>query len=372
MQIGPYCVEGVLGRGSTAIVYRVRDPKLERAAALKLLFEEIDDEASARFLIEGQAAARISHENVVRVYGAGTHDGRPYIIEELVEGQPLSELLALRGKLSPEAVIEIGVQVARGLAAASAAGVIHRDVKPHNILVSDDGRVKLADFGTARIAQAPSALTEDGSTIGTPHYMSPEQCRAEVLDARSDQYSLGVTLFHLLTGVLPFDAENALAVLLQHSNLPAPHVLDLEPECPRVLARAIGRMLRKKPADRFADFEEVAAALEADELLEEPPVVEPAIPEPRRWPMVLLSAAISLGSILLFSEWPEPTRPERRSFAAPLSKPNLPPPPASFAPLSEPQPLSPVPRILSVTNPEPIAAPSPPLGDDGIELWIEE
>lgn len=273
--INGYRVDGVLGQGGTGIVLRVYDEALDRPMALKLLADELDDDARARFMIEARAAGRIIHPNVVQVYAVGSFEGRIFITQELVEGHALSSLLEARGQLSARAVIDIGVQVARGLSRAAEVGVVHRDVKPHNLLVTDDGTVKLADFGLAKLLHAPSPLTDSGTTVGTPHYMSPEQGLAQELDPRSDQYSLGATLYHLVAGRAPFDAENAVALLLKHVQEPLVPLAKVAPDCPPLLAAAIERMLEKKKESRFDQFEDVIAALEdaADALFED---AEPA------------------------------------------------------------------------------------------------
>jgi serine/threonine-protein kinase len=264
--ISGYRVDGVLGRGGSGLVLRVWDEALERPLALKLLTDDFDEEARARFMVEARAAGRIVHANVVQVYSVGVYEGRAYIIQELVEGHPLSSLLEVRGRLSPQAVIDIGVQAAKGLARASEVGVLHRDVKPQNLLVTDEGLVKLADFGLAKLLHSPSALTNTGTTLGTPHYMSPEQGLAQDLDARSDQYSLGATLYHLLTGRAPFDSDNALALLLKHVQEPLVPIREVEPSCPAALAEVVQRMLSKNRADRFESFDLVMEALESIDL----------------------------------------------------------------------------------------------------------
>ncbi len=234
-----------------------------RSIALKLLTDDLDEDARARFSIEARAAARIVHPNVVQVFAVGSHQGRAFITQELVDGYPLSLLLEAKGRLSPEAVVDVAIQVASGLARAAEVGVLHRDVKPQNLLITEEGLVKLADFGIAKILNAPSELTESGTTLGTPHYMSPEQGQGLELDPRSDQYSLGATLYHLLCGQPPFDDENALALLMKQREAPLPPVRSLAPDCPEALSEIVERMLAKDPALRFPRFEAVLDALEA-------------------------------------------------------------------------------------------------------------
>lgn len=261
--IGGYRVEGILGRGASGLVLRVRDETLDRPLALKLLTDDVDAEARRRFLVEAKAAARIAHPNVVQVYSVGEHDGRAFITQELVDGYPLSSLLEVRGRIAPSAAVDIGLQVAEGLRRASEVGVLHRDVKPQNLLVTDEGTVKLADFGVAKLLDAPTVLTDDGTTVGTPHYMSPEQGQGRALDARSDQYALGATLYHLLTGAPPFDAENVLSLLMKHVQEPLRPIRGQVPDCPEPIALVIERMLAKAPEQRYASFEEVIQALES-------------------------------------------------------------------------------------------------------------
>ena len=260
--IGGFRVIAPLGRGADGVVYHVHDDALDRAAALKLLCDAHDDEARARFMVEARAAGRIIHPNIVQVFAVGEHEGRAFIVQELVDGCPLSELLEVRGRLSASSVIDVAVQVAAALARTSANDILHRDVKPQNILVAGDGQVKLADFGLAKILDRPSTLTARGTALGTPHYMSPEQGVAGPVDPRSDQYALGATLYHLLSGRPPFDADDVLALLAEHRDKPLPPLGDTAPDCPAPVAAVVEKMHEKRPDDRFDDFDAVIDAFE--------------------------------------------------------------------------------------------------------------
>lgn len=362
--IGGYRIDAILGRGGSATVYRAHDPALDRTVALKLLAHDLDEEGRARFELEARALSRINHPNVVQVFSSGQHEGRAFITEELVEGCSLSEILEVRGALQPALVVELGAQLAAGLATTAEAGVLHRDVKPENVLVRDDGTAKLTDFGVARLIGAPSRLTEQGTTLGTPHYMSPEQGQGLELDARSDQYSLGATLYHLLTGAPPFHSENVLALLLKHLQCPLVPIREHTPDCPPRLASIVERMLEKSAERRFSSFAEVEEALASVEddpetVIELPPQDPPRAPEApagrERRPLVallreespLIAAAMTLAAAVIVSSgtlWPAKPRP------APL-----------VAPKTEASIIAPVlPRAAS--SPAPEAAPAEPEG----------
>lgn len=324
-RIGPYRVDGLLGRGASGVVYRGRDEALDRSVAIKLL-TDLDPEARGRFENEAKAAARIVHPNVVQVFGVGVHEDAAYMTQELVDGQPLSTILSAGRTIGAAAAIEIAMQVAEGLAAAQAVGVLHRDVKPHNLLVTDGGLVKIADFGLAKILDAPSSYTASGTTLGTPHYMSPEQGQGKALDARSDQYALGATLYHLLAGAPPFDADTAVATIFQHTSEALPPLETRAPECPRAVVDIVERMLAKDPADRFASFEALLEALSAvslgdadlAELVADVDRATTPHPAPRRSFEPLAIGAIAVVAVaVIATATQQPTAPPR-SRATPL------------------------------------------------------
>ncbi|MDQ3698418.1 MAG: serine/threonine protein kinase [Gemmatimonadota bacterium] len=262
---GQYEIELELGRGGMGIVYRARDLKLDRPVAIKVLPPHVTVVPGIRdrFLREARTAARLSHPNIVPVYRADEVDGIAFFAMGLVEGESLGERVRARGPLAPAEVVPILCDVTRALGYAHSRGVVHRDVKPENILIDGEtGRALVTDFGIARLADA-SPLTATGQVLGTVHFMSPEQVTGEAIDGRSDLYSLGVVGFHALSARYPFDSDNASAVLVAHVTKSAPPLASVRPELPAALARVIDICLAKDPGARYQSGEELALALEA-------------------------------------------------------------------------------------------------------------
>ncbi|GAB3198316.1 hypothetical protein GCM10027062_12200 [Nocardioides hungaricus] len=255
-----YRLERRLATGGMGEVWRATDTTLGREVAVKLLKQEYADDPSfrARFEVEAQHAGALHHPNIATVYdyGAGD-DGRPYLVMELVDGQPLSALLRPDTPMDPAAVRELLAQAADGLGAAHAAGIVHRDVKPANLLVTPDRRVKITDFGIARAAEG-MGLTRTGEVMGTPQYLSPEQAQGQSATAASDVYSLGVVAFECLAGHRPYAADTAVATALMHLREPVPSLPDA---VPADLAAVVRRSMAKLPQDRYADGAALAAAL---------------------------------------------------------------------------------------------------------------
>jgi serine/threonine protein kinase/WD40 repeat protein len=258
--IGKYVVLRELGRGGMGVVYEARDPALDRPVALKLVNERGDPK---RFLIEARAAAKVIHPNCVPIFDVGEHEGSPFLVMELVSGVTASEFLERRGTLRWKTATRIVSAACRGLSAVHDAGLVHRDVKPSNLLISKAGAVKIADFGLARVVgKSVPTLTGD-QAVGTPHYMSPEQCWNETVDARSDIYALGATYFVLLTGRPPYHADLELQIMFAHCNDPVPDPRNVAPDTPAACAEVVRKAMAKAPADRYQTAREMLADLEA-------------------------------------------------------------------------------------------------------------
>ncbi len=261
---GRYAVRQLLGRGGMGTVYLADDRELGEPVAIKTLRRDlVDENALARFKTEIRLARRISHRNVVRTHDFGVHDGVHYVTMEYVRGITLRELIDTRERLGVEAALAIGRQLARALAVAHDEGVIHRDVKPQNLLLDERGVLKVMDFGIARLVERTTTLTRVGMVIGTPAYMSPEQLLDEPLDARSDLYAAGVVLFEALTGRLPHPSSSAVVLISGILTVPPPSPALLNPEVPGPLADLVLRLLARSRDDRPASAGELAELLGA-------------------------------------------------------------------------------------------------------------
>lgn len=286
-KIGQYEVLGELGAGGLGVVYKARDPFLKRVVAIKICPIETR-EIRERFFREAEVAGRLEHPNITRVHSFGFHEGIPYLVQEYLPGEDLERKIADRSALSAVERVQILLQVARGLEAAHLQGVVHRDVKPANIRVLDDGRVKLMDFGIAMLIEADRQLTATGMTLGTVHYLQPEQIRGESLDARADIYSFGVVAYELLSYHRPFDGDTAAAVFYRILSQTPPALAELWPECPAGLSDLVARCLAKEPARRPGSCGEVITELEGVlqgihvtlKRLDAPTVPTPWVPKP--------------------------------------------------------------------------------------------
>jgi serine/threonine-protein kinase len=260
---GRYELHELLGSGGMSSVYRAHDKLLERDVALKILHEHHheDEEYVERFRREARAVAQLSHPNIVTVIDRGEEDGRQFIVFEYVAGETLKDVVD-SGPLDVPRALEVTIAVARGLGFAHRHGIIHRDVKPQNVLLNQDGQAKVTDFGIARSLDV-EGMTESGTVLGTSNYIAPEQATGQDVDVRTDVYSLGAVLFELLTGEVPFTGDSFVAVAMKHVHEPTPSVLDLRRDVPIRVALAVERALEKQPADRFGSMEELVAELEA-------------------------------------------------------------------------------------------------------------
>jgi serine/threonine-protein kinase len=260
---GRYRLDQRLGSGGMSTVYLARDETLERWVAAKVLHREISDQPDQieRFRREARSVAQVSHPNVVAVIDAGEDGGRPYIVFEYVEGETLKQRIERMGKLPLDEAAAYAIEVGRGLQAAHTRRLVHRDVKPQNVLIDADGRAKVTDFGIARELEA-DGLTATGRVLGTTDYVSPEQAMGHEVDARSDIYSLGVLLWEMLTGDVPFKAETVVGVAMKHVNERMPNVQKRRPEVSSALAAVIERATEKKPEKRYPDLAAMLADLE--------------------------------------------------------------------------------------------------------------
>jgi beta-lactam-binding protein with PASTA domain/tRNA A-37 threonylcarbamoyl transferase component Bud32 len=255
---GRYELQRHIARGGMADVYLARDVMLDRPVALKVLFPELSRDRSFvdRFRREAQAAANLSHPNIVSVFDYGEEEGYSFIVMEFIDGRPLSQVIRADGPLDPERAAEIGAAAADALFCAHRSGVVHRDVKPGNVLIDSMGHVKVADFGIARATDTDQDLTQTGSVMGTATYISPEQATGDRVDPRSDVYSLGVVLYEMVVGRPPFQADSTMAIALKHVNELPPPPSALKPDVPPEIEAIIVHSLAKDPDERYATAEQ--------------------------------------------------------------------------------------------------------------------
>ncbi|HEY4265808.1 MAG TPA: protein kinase [Micropepsaceae bacterium] len=267
-KIGRYEIEGLVGEGAMAKVYRARDPDIARVVAVKVLKVElcIDEDYVSRFLREAKAAGAISHPNIVTVFDVGRFGDAPYITMEFLDEKSLADAIAEHEKLPIKRVIAIGIQMARALDLAHRRGIVHRDVKPGNILLMEKGEVvKITDFGIARLDRSEDLnRTHAGTVLGTPRYMAPEQAAGRAVDGRADLFSLGVILYELLTGKKTFDSNNVATLMLQIMQKDPEPIRDVAPDVPVSLQGVISKLLQKRPEQRFQTGAQLAEALERE------------------------------------------------------------------------------------------------------------
>lgn len=277
-RLGRYELREMIGEGAMARVYKAYDPDIDRTIAIKVLKPHLsnDTQYRARFLREARAAGLLSHPNIVTVYDVGVEGERSYIAMELIDGMTLADLLRVERQFSVREIVDIGIELCRALDYAHKKGLIHRDVKPGNIMLAEDRRtIKVTDFGICHISSTSdgdqAGHTRLGDVLGTPNYMSPEQVAGQKVDSRSDIFSVGVVLYRLMTGALPFEGDSVISVAYKITKSEPLAIEKLRPDIPLSLRRAIDRALRKQAEKRFQTGEEFAQALiaVAKELTEE-------------------------------------------------------------------------------------------------------
>ena len=311
-KIGQYKILKKLGEGGMGAVYQAVHLDLDRTVALKILppgLARDDPDAIERFKREARSAAVLQHPNIVIIYAVGSDGEHHFIEQEFVDGESLQQRLEREGKLPLDDATRIVQDAAGAFAAAHKQNIIHRDIKPANIMLTSEGQVKVMDFGLAKDVTGATQLTLSGHIMGTPHYMSPEQCEAGKLDGRADIYSLGATYYHLFTGAFPYQGDSLLSILRQHTDAPIPQVQAKRPDAPAGVQAIIDRAMAKKPEDRFQTMEEFAAALGN---VAQPPSAVPG-EAPPRWPPPASTASgsrsgISIGTSICTTAWPRASR----------------------------------------------------------------
>ena len=308
-----YELEELVGTGGMSSVYKAHDRLLERNVALKVLHEHhtADGDYVERFRREARAVAQLSHPNIVTVIDRGEQDGRQFIVFEYCDGENLKSLIEREAPLPERQAIELVQQIARALGFAHANGLIHRDVKPQNVLLDGDGQAKVTDFGIARSVDVHGTLTQTGTVMGTSDYISPEQARGAHADEQSDVYSLGAVLYELLTGEVPFRGDNFVAVAMQHINQAPPSVREVRPDVSPRLDAVIARAMAKEPRRRFESMDELCAELNAvlaeangagsgaETMVVAPSrrrrrAARPPAARPTVWPLIMLLAGLAV------------------------------------------------------------------------------
>ncbi len=303
-----YELEELVGTGGMSSVYRAHDRLLERKVALKILHQHYreDPEYVERFRREARSVAGLSHPNIVTVIDRGEEDGSQFIVFEYIDGENLKAFAERSGPLPVETALPLALQVARGLSFAHQQGLVHRDVKPQNVLLNGEGQAKVTDFGIARSIDVKHGLTQTGTVLGTSDYIAPEQAQGLSVDAQTDVYSLGVVIYELLTGEVPFPGENFVAVAMRHINEPPPSVRDRRGDVSPRLDAAVVRAMAKDPGDRYASMDdfcrELSACLEEvgaptgghETVVRAPVVARPRAQRGSPWPIALLVLAAAL------------------------------------------------------------------------------
>ena len=315
---GRYRLQAKLGSGGMSTVYLARDQTLDRDVAIKVMHREMSEQADQleRFRQEARAVAKLSHPNVVAVIDAGEDRGHPYIVFEYVEGETLKQRISRVGALDPQEALAYAIEIARGLTVAHSRNIVHRDIKPQNVLIDPEGRAKLTDFGISRQLEQ-DGMTATGRVLGTTDYVAPEQAMGHGVDQRSDVYSLGVVLYEMLVGQVPFHADSQVGVAMKHVNEELPDVQRRRPDLSAAAALVVERATSKDPAKRYQEvgemIDDLSTALEveaarAGSSTGEATSILDALPPPKRklssrarwsWLAIALLVAVGAGAVAL-------------------------------------------------------------------------
>jgi eukaryotic-like serine/threonine-protein kinase len=313
---GRYRLEAKLGSGGMSTVYLARDQTLDRQVAVKVMHREMSEQADQleRFRQEARAVAKLSHPNVVSVIDAGEDGGHPYIVFEYVEGETLKQRIARVGALDAQEALAYAIEIARGLTVAHARSMVHRDIKPQNVLIDAEGRAKLTDFGISRQLEQ-DGMTATGRVLGTTDYVAPEQAMGHAVDPRSDIYSLGVVLYEMLVGQVPFHADSQVGVAMKHVNEELPDVQQRRPDISAAAALVVGRSTAKDPEHRYQEIgemiDDLSTALEveaaragstsgeATSVLDAVPAPKRKLSSRRRWSWAAVALLATVGAVVL-------------------------------------------------------------------------
>ena len=323
MKLDEYEVRELLGKGGMGAVYKGFDTALHRPVAIKILLDNALDNPDVvrRFEREARVIAEINHPNIAQIYKIGKIENVPYYVMEYIRGKSLADILSEKGRLCGSKCIDYMIQTAKGLRAAANHNIIHRDIKPANIMVTEDGTVKIVDFGIAKVVRDNTFKTTTGTIMGTPRYMSPEQGKGENVDLRSDIYSLGATFYHLISGIPPFDSDNPVTLLMKHFSEPVKSIKQFNSDVPDKLCNVIYCMMAKSPSERYQDYTHLIVTLEnlytsKEEITSYVPIIEQEeniSPKLNKKKKLLLIGLAVIVLIFIFSLFFTPKNPDQKT-----------------------------------------------------------
>jgi len=322
-KIEEYEIREFIGKGGMGAVYKGFDTTLNRPVAIKILLESSLDNPDMvrRFEREAKVIAEINHPNIAQIYKIGKIDNVPYYVMEFIRGKSLADILQEKGRISGSKCIDYIIQTAKGLRAAANHNIIHRDIKPANIMITEDGTVKIVDFGIAKVFRDNTFKTTTGTIMGTPRYMSPEQGKGGNVDLRSDIYSLGATFYHIIAGISPFDSDNPVTLLMKHFSEPVKSIKQFNAEVPDKLCNVIYCMMEKSPSERYQDYTQLIITLEnlyakREEITSYIPVIEQeeetSLKQIKKRKLLLIGLA-AIVLIFIISLFLSPKKPEQKT-----------------------------------------------------------